>query len=268
MQIYFARSLARMSVAAILMFGLGNVASAAMIVVSPSQPNGWGGLVETGSGSIDYVAGPATPPLGTGSVQLTLDDPTSGVVVGTQAFSGVRLDSLTTLSYQTYNTVGNNLVAPALQFNLDYDLTDANTNWQGRLVFEPYLTGVPVVDGTWQTWDALAGQWWSTGAPVVGGTAVAETCTQASTCSIADILTLYPNAGVQTGPSSGVLFKAGSGWLAGYTGSVDAFSIGQAGGDVTTFDFEPDAAPVPVPPTLPLMVVALGVLMATRSRVR
>lgn len=267
MRRYLTSSIATLATAAALALGLGTTASAAVITVSPTTPNGWGGFVETGSGSLDFINGPGVTPLGAGSAQFSLVDGTSGVGVGTAAFAGLRLDSISTLSYSTYNSTGNNLVAPALQFNLDYDLTDSTTSWQGRLVFEPYQTaGNVIVDNTWQSWDALAGNWWSTGTPIVGDVGVAQACPQSSPCSFSDILTLYPDAGVQTGILSGVLFKAGSGWLDGYTGSVDAFSIGQTGAEVTTFDFE--AAAMPAPPALPLIAVAFGALAVLRRRAR
>ncbi|MEO1646095.1 MAG: hypothetical protein AAFR67_12975, partial [Chloroflexota bacterium] len=211
-------------------------ATSTTVVVDAANPN-WGSFVETGTGSVDFVSGPATQPLGTGSVQFLLDDGSSGAIIGTQQFAGVRLDALTTLSYSTYNSVGNNTVAPALQFNIDYDLTDSTTSWQGRLVFEPYYDN-PIVDGQWQTWDALNGRWWSTGNPVVGDAGVTRECPISSPCDIATLLGFYPDMGIQTGDLSALLFKAGSGWLAGYEGSVDAFTIG-IGNENTIFDFEP-----------------------------
>ena len=63
-----------------------------------------------------------------------------------------RLDSITELQYFTYRSStdsGNNL-AISLQFDMDFDLTDADTTFQGRLVFEPYLIsggGWPGFDG-------------------------------------------------------------------------------------------------------------------------
>ena len=210
----------------------------AVTVQPPTNLNGWGTAIETGSGSVDFVAGPGTAPLGNGSVEFNLVDAASGAIVGTQAFAGVRLDSIEDLQYSSYNSVGNNLVAPALQINIDYDLTDSTTSWQGRLVFEPYIDNT-VVDGTWQTWDPMNGRWWSSGNPVVGDVGQTQSCPQSSPCTWATILATYPNAGVQTGALSGVLFKAGSGWLDGYQGNVDAFVI-QVDDTRTTFDFEPE----------------------------
>jgi hypothetical protein len=127
------------------------------------------------------------------------------------------------------------VLAISLQFNVDYDLSDMDGSWQGRLVYEPYLTGATVLTQTWQTWDGMSGTgWWATGAP--GNTV----CTQGTPCSWADILTNWPNAGVQTGILSGVSLKAGSGW-AGFDGNADQLIIGLSGTN-TTYDFEPETA--------------------------
>lgn len=40
--------------------------------------------------------------------------------------------------------------AVSLQFDMDYNLADSNTAWQGRLVYEPYATET-VNTGAWQT---------------------------------------------------------------------------------------------------------------------
>ena len=107
-----------------------------------------------------FVVGPGTPPLGIGSVRLALPG-TVGAreAYGTAAYAGTRLDKITKLDYSTYRSsvdAGNNL-AIALQFDMDYDLTDANTAWQGRLVYEPYMAaGGTVLQNTWQQWDTLA----------------------------------------------------------------------------------------------------------------
>lgn len=222
------------AIAMMLVMMTGTVLAATNVVDETNAD--WGFAGEGGTGSGNFVNGPDSPPLGTGSAQFILDTTGSGLILGTQIFAGTALDDLTTLEYSTYNSVGNNLVAPALQINIDYDLTDSTTTWQGRLVFEPYFDNT-VIDGTWQTWDALAGRWWMTGTPIVGDSVAAQQCPDTTPCDLATLLGFYPDAGVQVGALSGVLFKAGSGWLAGYQGNVDAFTIGVSGAD-TTFDFE------------------------------
>jgi hypothetical protein len=60
-------------------------------------------------------------------------------------------------------------------------------------------------------------------------------------CTWAQVLAAFPNAGIQTGVLSGLLFKAGSGWAASNV-HVDAFVI-TAAGVTETYDFEPSLEP-------------------------
>src|SRR5262249_6837277 len=150
-------------------------------------------------------------------------------------------DELTTLEYSTYRQSadsGNNL-AIALQFDVDYDVTDSTTTSQGRAVFEPYNTfpgGVP--QNTWQTWNALAGKWWgSSASPKVGNATVAQACDISHPCAWSTFLAHYPNAGMWAAPRNRFLFKAGSTWP-GFVGNVDDFTIGVNNVD-KTYDFEP-----------------------------
>lgn len=198
----------------------------------------WGFQQETGddadaSGAL--VAGPGTPPLGSGSANLAVSDGAAGIIWGA-AHEALRFDRVTELGYSTYrSSPSTGVLAAALQFNVDYDLTDTDESWQGRLVFEPYLDGSTVASGTWQTWDALGGEWWATGSPGNG------TCPQSDPCTWSEVLSAFPDAGVH--PAVGaVLFKAGSGWAA-FDGNVDAFRLG-VDGTTTPFDFEPGSEPV------------------------
>lgn len=207
------------------------------IVIKPSTlaAQSWGFLLETGAtGTGDFVTGPALPPTGTGSLHLTTPDAADGILLGTNVYSGTRFSDITRLEYSAYRQAPDSgVLAIALQINVDYDLTDGDTNWQGRLVFEPYQTGAAVLSQTWQTWDTMSGAgWWATSGPG------AATCTQGTPCTWSEILTNWPNAGVQTGILSGVLLKAGSGW-AGFDGNADQLVIGLNGTD-TTYDFEPE----------------------------
>mgnify|MGYP001589043662 CR=1 FL=1 len=170
--------------------------------------------------------------MGIVSANLIVDD-TGREILSTLAHAGTRLSNITKLEYSTYHSPsspGSSILAIALQFDMDYDLTDANTTWQGRLVFEPYLTGT-VTKGAWQTWDPRAGAWWASGNP--GKTL----CPIGAPCTWSQVLSHFPNAGIRN--AVGLLhFKAGGPWAPGFDGNVDAFTIGVAGLG-TTYDFEP-----------------------------
>ncbi|MEM9555184.1 MAG: hypothetical protein AAGC60_13095 [Acidobacteriota bacterium] len=200
-------------------------------VVVDETNSDWGFLDETGTPMSGYVEGPGTPPLGGGSGMFGITDSADGVVLGTQLHAGLRLADITALSYATYQSASPQ--APALQMNIDYDDTDATTTWQGRLVYEPYYTQTIPVD-TWQSWDTLTtgANWWSSGTPIVGDASSPAACVISSPCTWAEVLAAYPNAAIQQGVLAGLLFKAGSGWPAGWTGHVDQLVLTGTGVDV------------------------------------
>ena len=214
-------------------------AATTTVVVTPGNMQGWAFFDDNGhGGSGSLVSGPATPPLGAGSAELSLTAMDQGYALGNGGFSGTKLADLARLGYSTYVQQGNNTVAPALQLNIDTDVTDGNVGWQGRMVYEPYYTHT-VTDGTWQTWNTMdnalvgnVGNWWFSNS----GVATTSGCTQAKPCSWNQVLTEFPNIGINT-QYPGVVFKAGSNWFVPFTGSVDAFTVGTAT-DTTTYDFE------------------------------
>jgi hypothetical protein len=240
----------------IAFLALGLTVSAATIVVNPSNMNGWAFVVESGSGASGTIMeGPGTPPLGTGSAQLSVDAAGDRMLLGTLAYQLMPLAAISTLSYSTYRSAGGPALAPSLQFDIDTDLTDTNNAWMGRLVYEAYYTQA-VADNTWQTWDTMAtgANWWFSGVP---GNAA---CSIGSPCTWAQVLAAFPNAGVRAG---GVTqFKAGGGWT-GFIGNVDNFTI-NTGDANTKFDFESD---VPEPTTLGLIGISLAAIaLLRRSR--
>jgi hypothetical protein len=199
---------------------------------------------------IDVTAAmrPAGAPLGNSSAELATPLAGDGNALLLADYAGTRFDQITDLHYSTYRQsadAGNNL-AVALQFNVDYDLTDASAGYQGRVVFEPYQgIGGNVPQSTWQTWDAKAGKWWGTKTSVPkAGVIVANPCVQATPCTWTQLLTAFPNAGVHA-TLGAVVLKAGSSW-AGFRGNVDNFTIG-IGGTNTTFDFELTSPPIVSP---------------------
>lgn len=205
-------------------------ALAASSVVSPTSPNGWNFFTEVPNGSGGYENGPENPPMGTGSAYLTVND-TGRQILYTPNHAGVLLEDITSLQYSTYGVASGNptVYAASLQFDVDYDMNDAITAWQGRLVYEPYMNG-SVALGEWQTWNPLQGIWWASGVP--GNTV----CPQNDPCTWSEVLGAFPDAGIRANIGN-VNFKAGGPWLGGYDGNVDAFTIG-VNGQNTTYNFE------------------------------
>lgn len=212
---------------------------------------GFGFAQETATGSGAFVSGPNGSD-GSGSARLTVDS-TGGEALANGLFAGTRLDHLNFLSYKTYMQAAGGTNAPTLQLDADYDATDGSTAFQGRAVFEPSLSeGAAVTNETWQTWNPLTAQsgWWQTGNPIVIGVTGIKVCTQASPCSLQQLLAAYPNAQIRpiTGQiagqpiAGGIWLKAGGGWAGGFTGNVDSLTaavhVGTVNGTVT-YDFEP-----------------------------
>jgi len=211
---------------------------------------GFGFVQETPTGSGAFVSGPNGTD-GAGSAQLTVDA-TGGEALANGLYAGTRFDHIDFLSYKTYQAnAGPN--ATTLQFDADYDATDSDTAYQGRLVFEPSLSGqATVTNETWQTWDPLTAPsgWWQTGDAIVGGIDVGKACTEAVPCSFAQVLAAYPNAAIRpiTGQlagqpvEGGIWLKAGGGWSPGFTGNVDSLTIADTVGGVNgtaTYEFQP-----------------------------
>ncbi len=214
-----------------------NAEALSQTVVRPGSMNGWTGVDDNGNGgSLTFSEGPATPPLGTGSAQLKVTTPNQGYLLFKSGYSAMKLADLSTLSYKTYVQTGNNLVAPSMQINIDRDTTDADTSWQGRLVYEPYMSGT-VTDSQWQTWNPLDGKWWLTKPEKFDGH-----CGQGSPCTVSELTGYFGNIGVNAGDNAGVGFKAGSSWSS-FIGNVDDVVINQ-----DRYNFESVAAPVLVSP--------------------
>jgi hypothetical protein len=116
------------------------------VTVSPDSMHGWvlyddqAGVACSDTTLCILVSGPTGAPSGTGSAELAVLSSAGGKALIIPDYAGVRLDQVTALRYSTYRQTtdnGNNL-AIALQLNVDYDLTDASSGYQGRLVYEPY----------------------------------------------------------------------------------------------------------------------------------
>ncbi len=187
----------------------------------------------------DFVAGPGSPPLQLGSARLRSSGSTLKVL-GTQMFNGTRLADISTLRYQTYVQSGFEAAgAPMLQFKVDFDLTTADTDYQGRVVYVPSQNGT-VTAGTWQTWETLDGVfWYSDFVPLP----TRNECTPAAPCTKAQMLALHPNMGIHAGQIGGLLFRAQNDSNA----NVDDLTIGvTAPNAVTIFDFEQATSTVTV----------------------
>jgi hypothetical protein len=216
----------------------GSAAIAETFIVTPTQTYGWTFFQEGSTpGGTGFVDGPGTPPLGTGSAQMTAPLVSAGPILFKTDYQGTRFADITKLEYSTYRTspADPSVLAISLQFTADANLTDGDTSFQGRLVFEPYLSPATVNAGVWQTWDPMLGRWWGTGASIPTRP-FAQLCPQSAPCTWPQVLANWPNGGIHPTDPGAVIFKAGSGWT-NFDGNVDAFTIGVSG-ENDTYNFE------------------------------
>lgn len=190
-----------------------------------------------------FVTGPGTPPLGTGSLnQVVGTNGNDGTRLRISSLNGIALSSLTDISYSTWVTANVGGQAVYIQLRVD---RDGNGTTDDILFFEPvYQNGTygvlgysgPVPNqcgmnpncvslGTWQSWDADAGGWWSA-LDSAGGPPLT---------TLASYAAQYPGSRLAT-DSAAVRLTAGFGAGAwdNFDGNVDAFTIGGS-----TYDLEP-----------------------------
>ena len=241
---------AHLTVLAAAVLGLTGVAGPAfatttttVTVNESSLGNGWELYADNG-GSGAFVTGPASVPVGTGSFQFNIPD-NGKVTLSTTAVAGQPLSAVDAVSYSTYRADSSTMpanVAPSLNMEICAGgVVAGSCSGYTTLVWEPlYAYGTtangndPVVDDTWQTWNALdhtstsyTGGWWST--HVISGVPQAFN----SFVSLAEIQAANPDAVIV---SFGV--NVGHGPAGTFNGNVDALTLG-LGGTTTVYNFDP-----------------------------
>jgi hypothetical protein len=190
----------------------------------------------SGTASTSIVCGPGTPPIPPESAQLSVGANGDGAAqLRTAAYNGLKLADLTQLTYSTYVVqYGSGGQAPYLLLNIDLDGDGATV--EDLIFFEPvyqdasYFPSNPQASlalGTWQTWDALDGCWWSLNN--VAGAGPGTNCKPLSA-----YLTAQPNARLATTAAGAFRIVAGFGAGAwdNFVGNVDKVEV-----NGTTYDF-------------------------------
>lgn len=216
---------------------VGAAANTTIVVTADDVGVSWFPNDTRSGGSNAFVSGPATPPLGSGSLQMTTDSSIAGsgqakAQLFNYSYVGTALADIGALSYWDYRSSSStNSLSQRVSINVEVDYVGDGSSFT-TLVFEPVYqpggAGALLTD-TWQSWDAIddgAGIWWST-------RAIPGVCAFDCFVSWATILANNPNAKV----SGGLGFNIGSGWVGAFSGNADALAV-TVGADTTTYDFE------------------------------
>ena len=197
-------------------------------LISTTPLKAWTLFTRDGGSGV-MVAGPATPPGGTGSFRMSTPLTNDKATLFNFEHIGTPLSSVEAIAYSTYRTAGSDPQVAALNIEVDFN-GPAITGGFTTLVFEPaYNIGQgSVVSGVWQRWDAFnrgAATWWST-------RAIPGVCAFSCYVSWNAIVAANPNATIL----GGVGINQGGG-NATLNTSVDNFTLGY-GSNSVTYDFD------------------------------
>ncbi|HEX6122230.1 MAG TPA: hypothetical protein VFY89_03665, partial [Ktedonobacterales bacterium] len=117
-------------------------------------------------GAASFVPGPATAPLGAGSLQMTSTASSAKAQLFNYDYASTPLADFTNLRYADYRSSSStNSTAQRVSLNMEVYLSGGTSGWT-TLVYEPiYQAGGigALQQNTWQSWNGLgAGVWWST----------------------------------------------------------------------------------------------------------
>lgn len=267
-------------------------ASAQILTVTPSNMQGWSfGTFSTTSDPANpdditaLVSGPGTPPLGTGSAELTTAPGSGGdaVYLTSSVLDGVALADLTSLSYSTYVTANNGQQFPFLKITIEVDPVNHPGVYDALFFEPPYQQGasdgnpsVPSQQDTalsvWQSWNVVSGALYDDNGPSSPGEFESASATGVQPLSAFELE--FPNAIIATDPTAGydsLRLTSGEGGSGDpFTTYVDAVSVGykNATGGTTnlTYNFEAAAAPEPASWAMLLGGLALLGLKLRRRR--
>jgi hypothetical protein len=150
------------------------VAAATIMVVKPSNTQGWSTADTRPGGNVNFI-NDTTSPAPPGALQLTTDATTAAKAQYMHPAPLVPLNEVTDLSFYTKQVSGPAEADPSYQLQIcltGFNGTSCNANTETvannatsftTLVYEPYHNdnATPVAANVWQLWDADTGQWWS-----------------------------------------------------------------------------------------------------------
>ncbi len=209
------------------------------VQVTPSNLGAWVALVDpitVDTSVLTFENGPGTPPFGSGSVNLTATD--EFFVLATYQYSGVYLADFTALEYATYQP-STNTDSPTNvgKLALTIDFFGSPLQLAG-ITFDPELNGVPVLQDTWQVWDAI-----NNGTALWSGDGCScdwpnSTVPSSTPRTWADLVASYPNARINSfDPMVGVIVENVDGGTT-FAENINSVTLGTSSG-TTRFVFGP-----------------------------
>ena len=232
--------------------GTASAATITNVTVTEDNLQGWAHQafdnVNYLASNQQFVAGPGTPPLGGGSLKMSLssaENPDRVELFRTERYDGTEISDLRTLTYSTYSraAAGNDTPQQPAYLRLSVD-TNADGGTDDTLFFFPANNGEPA-QGRWQTWNASFD---------TGGWTEAET--PATEFTLAEYAVAHPGATIVKNEDAAVpsqvdggvaLLVGGSGLATQMDGEyfINVINIGTAdpadpaGELLTRYDLEP-----------------------------
>lgn len=178
---------------------------------------------------------------GDGSARLALSDiqdPLRRSMLFAPLGRGQQLRQLRALSYSAYVwDITSSPYTPAVAIPIDFDLTDKDNAWQGRMIFNPaWHPSFVDVREEWRTFDAVQGrlaQWYFEDVPF----GMTNYCVADNPCTLDEIIDRYPHAGIHR-TFGGIEIYVGQWGLQHLATSVDLITVGMKG-KTRIYDFEP-----------------------------
>jgi hypothetical protein len=175
-----------------------------------------------GSPDVSFRSGPATPPVGKGSLNIVVGTSAEKAAFGNEVdFAGAPLASINTLAFSVYTTGENRDIShanlPSIGIEIDPTGPSATAPNFTTLVSVP----VDAPANQWSTQDVSGGQFFLT-----GGAGAASGCDQTTYCTLAQVKAKYPDATLYS-------VQITKGRDNSFQGAVDALRINN-----TVFDFE------------------------------